>query len=110
MRAAGRGTSRRIERYVMLFPDPDSPTRPSVSPSATAKETPSTALIVPQRVTRCVRRSRTSMTGAVTTWTDAARSELAELGVERVAQPVAEQVESEHDQEDGEPGKARDPP
>src|SRR5437667_88620 len=69
MRAAGRGTSRRIERHVMLFPDPDSPTRPSVSPAATAKETPSTALIVPQRVTRWVRRSRTSMTGAVTTET-----------------------------------------
>ena len=52
MRAAGRGVSRKIERHVMLLPEPDSPTRPSVSPSATAKDTPSTALIVPQRVTR----------------------------------------------------------
>ena len=43
-----------------------SPTRrrgPSVSPSPTLKDTPSTALIVPQRVTMWVRRSRTSMTG-----------------------------------------------
>jgi hypothetical protein len=52
MRAAGRGVSRKIERHVMLLPEPDSPTRPSVWPSPTAKDTPSTALIVPQRVTR----------------------------------------------------------
>jgi hypothetical protein len=51
MRAAGRGTSRSTDRHVMLLPEPDSPTRPSVSPSPTANETLSTALIVPQRVT-----------------------------------------------------------
>src|SRR5256886_4329968 len=42
------------------------PTSPSVSPSPSAKDTPSTALIVPQRVTMCVRRSRTSMTADTT--------------------------------------------
>src|SRR5206468_219872 len=65
MRAAGRGTSRSTDRHVMLLPDPDSPTSPSVSPSATAKETPSTALIVPHRVTMWVRRSSTAMTGGL---------------------------------------------
>ena len=39
-------------KQVMLLPEPDSPTRPSVSPSATLNDTPSTALMVPQRVTR----------------------------------------------------------
>src|SRR5207248_2538419 len=53
-------------RLVMLWPGPDSPTRRSVSPSPSAKDTPSTALIVPQRVTMCVRRSRTSMTADTT--------------------------------------------
>ena len=53
-------------RHVMLLPEPDSPTSPSVSPSRTVKDTPSTALIVPQRVTMWVWRSRTSTTGADT--------------------------------------------
>ena len=36
----------------MLLPEPDSPTSPSVSPSSTVNDTPSTALTVPQRVIR----------------------------------------------------------
>src|SRR5207248_1509382 len=39
----GRGTRRRIESAVRLFPDPDSPTRPTISPRATESETPRTA-------------------------------------------------------------------
>ncbi len=34
----------------MLFPDPDSPTSPSVSPASTENDTPSTAFTVPHRV------------------------------------------------------------
>ena len=40
---AGCGTSCMIDSAVTLFPDPDSPTSASVSPSARSKETPSTA-------------------------------------------------------------------
>src|SRR5215468_2526707 len=126
VRAAGLGARRRIDRHVMLLPEPDSPTRPSVSPSPSAKETPSTARIVPQRVTRCVRRSRTSRTGVVIARLQmplqspacaalsgvarCAASQLAKLGVEGVAEPVAQKIEGEDDEEDGEAGEERGPP
>ena len=35
--------SRSAQRATVLFPDPDSPTRPKVVPASTSKETPSTA-------------------------------------------------------------------
>ena len=54
MRAAGRGTSRRRDSAVMVFPQPDSPTMPSVSPARREKLTPSTALTTPQRVKQYV--------------------------------------------------------
>src|SRR5579883_1965509 len=40
-------SSRRITRPIVVFPDPDSPTSPSVSPCAIAKSTPSTAFTSP---------------------------------------------------------------
>src|SRR5262245_34852804 len=128
IRAAGRGWSRTRLRHVMLLPEPDSPTSPSVSPSARLNDTPSTARITPQRVTMCVRRSRTSTAGgaavgvvrlvllatgaprAGTSLAGRAGSELAELRVEGVPEPVTEEVERKDDQQDGEPGEAGHPP
>src|SRR3954451_15658286 len=49
-----------IVRQVTLFPEPDSPTMPSVLPFATWKLTPSTSLTTPSSVRKCVRRSLTS--------------------------------------------------
>jgi hypothetical protein len=49
-----------IVRQVTLFPQPDSPTMPSVFPFSTEKLTPSTALTTPSSVRKLVRRSRTS--------------------------------------------------
>src|SRR5690606_19226504 len=46
------------------LPDPDSPTRPRVSPGAMAKETPSTARTSPRGVWKTVRRSSTTSRGA----------------------------------------------
>ena len=43
IRPAGLGSSRMIARLVTLLPQPDSPTRPSVSPGSSANETPFTA-------------------------------------------------------------------
>ena len=40
-------SSRMTQRAIVDLPQPDSPTTPSVSPSLTAKETPSTALTAP---------------------------------------------------------------
>ena len=39
-----------IVRHVTLFPEPDSPTMPSVLPFSTLKVTPSTALTMPSSV------------------------------------------------------------
>ena len=39
-----------IVRQVTLLPEPDSPTMPSVLPSSTVNETPSTALTIPSSV------------------------------------------------------------
>ena len=40
--AGGVGTSRITESIVTLFPDPDSPTTPTLSPARTTRSTPST--------------------------------------------------------------------
>ena len=47
-----------------LFPDPDSPTTPSVSPEAIEKEMPSTAFTTPSSVRNWTRRSFTSSSGS----------------------------------------------
>ena len=44
-------------RALTLLPQPDSPTRATVSPSSTSQETPSTARTTPPRVRNCVWRS-----------------------------------------------------
>ena len=58
----GEGITRIIDSAVTDLPQPDSPTIPSVSPRLSEKLTPSTAFVVPHRVTKCVVRSRTSRT------------------------------------------------
>jgi len=50
----GGGTRRIIERAVTLFPQPDSPTIPSVSPFLREKETSLTALTGPSEVKKQV--------------------------------------------------------
>ena len=45
-----------IERLVTLLPQPDSPTRPMISPRSTWKSMPSTARTTPSRVWNDVRR------------------------------------------------------
>ena len=54
-----------IVRQVTLFPEPDSPTIPSVCPFSTENETPSTALTTPSSVRKDVRRSLTSRSATV---------------------------------------------
>ena len=56
----GSGTSRRMERAVIDFPDPDSPTMPTVSPRLTRKSMPSTARTIPPRTMNWVLRPLTS--------------------------------------------------
>src|SRR5215831_4028026 len=63
LRPAGSGTSRTSDRQVTDFPEPDSPTRASVSPAWRMKLTPSTARVTPRRVKKCVLRSSTTSSG-----------------------------------------------
>jgi hypothetical protein len=61
----GFGLRLRIDIIVTLFPEPDSPTTPRVSPGRTANEMPSTAFTIPSSVLKYVRRSRTSSSGSL---------------------------------------------
>src|SRR3990170_8809086 len=52
----GGGTRFSIERAVTVFPQPDSPTRPSTRPFWSMRLRFSTALMTPDRVKKCVVR------------------------------------------------------
>src|SRR6266849_3816893 len=86
----GSGISRRIESAVIVLPDPDSPTMPTISPRSTSKLTPSTALTTPPDVKNWTRRSWTLRSGA--------RALSPHPGIERVAQPITQPVESHQGQ------------
>src|SRR6202030_1317086 len=75
---------------VWLLPDPDSPTTPTVSPSAIAKDTSLTALTSPSRMVKRVLRFLTSSSAKMLN-----NPCSTVLGVEGVAQPVADEVEAE---------------
>ena len=64
IRPAGAATRRMTESALTLLPQPDSPTRATVSPSRTSQETSSTARTTPPRVVNWVLRWRTSRRGA----------------------------------------------
>ena len=53
-----------IDNAVIVLPQPDSPTMPSVSPESTYSDTPSTARTVPSRSEIWVWRSSISSSGA----------------------------------------------
>src|ERR1051326_1791581 len=92
----GRSTMRRIERAVMLLPHPLSPTMPRVAPGIMSKLTPSTAFTVPSSCVKYVLRFRTE------------RSGLSAIGVGRVPEPIAQEVEG-HDRNDYGDGRQHQP-
>src|SRR5687768_16902994 len=89
---------------VIDLPAPDSPTTPSTSPGASENETPSTTVSTPCRVANSTRRSATSST------LGAPPPPLPESGIERITQPVAEDIEGEYQRDQGDAGEHRDPP
>src|SRR5262245_51507312 len=105
---APRGRSPTIERQVVVLPLPDSPTSPSVSPAPRAKLTPSTARMTraPPKVRKWVWRSETSRTGGI----GSEPLQVPELGMEADAQPVAEELARQHDEQDAQSGEHREPP
>src|SRR6478609_5540039 len=82
-----------IARPVTDFPAPDSPTTPRTSPLAMSKEIPSMARSRLRRVTNSTRRLRTERTASVMRLVRKLRRFSSEFWIERVAQPVAEQVD-----------------
>src|SRR5882757_8975319 len=98
-----------IASPVTDFPAPDSPTTPSTSPLAMSKEIPSMARRALRRVTNSTRRLRTESTGSVMRFA-ACKPVSSELRIERVAQPVAEQVDGENQSRQRNAGKGDDPP
>src|ERR1700677_335039 len=98
-------------RPVTDFPAPDSPTTPSTSPLAMSKEIPSMARSTPRRLTNSTSRWRTERTGTVMRF-DVRKLQRfsSEFRVERVAQPVTEQVDREDQSGKREARKGDDPP
>ena len=66
IRPGGCGISRMIDSILTLFPEPDSPTIPSVSPAAMSYVTPSTAWTTPSSVLNSTVRSLIERTGSGT--------------------------------------------
>src|SRR3954462_10714590 len=87
---------------VTLLPEPDSPTTPKSSPLSTVRSMPSTARNGPRWVWNSTERLRISSNAM-------APPSALQLRVERVAQPVAEQVEGEHRHQDREAREGDDP-
>ena len=83
------------------LPEPDSPTIASTSRSSTCSETPLTARNGPDAVWNSTTRFSISKQR---------HHDLLELRVERVAQAVADQIDGEHGDQDGEARKGHHPP
>src|SRR6266498_4975009 len=94
-----RASKPRMASDVTLFPHPDSPTMPSVSPAAMSNEMPLTACTVPRRVQKRTCRSSTERRAVLATG--------AKLRIQRLPQPVADQIETEHREDDRNAGDNR---
>src|SRR6266550_2953844 len=85
-----------------LLPEPDSPTIPSVSPGKSSYETPSTAWTIPSSVLNSTTRSLIARSGSGT------HPPL--LGIERVPEAVADEVDAKDDGHDRQAWEDRQPP
>src|SRR5271155_3947673 len=77
---------------VIVLPEPDSPTTPRLSPSASENDVRSTTRCEPRGVGRSTASSATSRS---------ILSPRLQFRIERVAQAVAEKIEAEHAERDG---------
>src|ERR1700722_16241519 len=93
-----------IDSAVIVLPQPDSPTMPSVSPSSTCSDTPSTACTMPFLSWISVRRSSICKSATL--------SPLPALqpGLERVPERVADEVERNARQHDQHARRVDQPP
>src|SRR5579863_10182094 len=96
-------------RPVTDLPAPDSPTTPSTSPFAMSKEMPSMARNTLWRVTNSTRRLRTERTGSVMR-SDFSKARSSKFRIERIAQPIAEQVDRKDQNRERKSREGHDPP
>src|SRR5436190_2229160 len=96
-----------IENAVTLFPQPDSPTTPSVLPRWIDRSTPSTARTTPSSVSNQVFRPRSSRRGASLSLVISLPPQPRVRGI---AEPFADEVVSGDRQEDQQAREDRDPP
>src|ERR1051326_397791 len=101
-RALG-GSAPRMVRARVVLPQPDSPTRPMISPRRKARLTASSTCAVPPSVEYVTETSRTDSRS-----TSIGTSR--ELRVQSVPQPVAQQIETDDDQQDRDARRGRVPP
>src|ERR1700720_726913 len=97
-------------RPVTDFPAPDSPTTPRTSPLAMSKEIPSMARSRLRRGTNSTRRLRTERTASVMRLVRKLRRFSSEFWIERVAQPVAKQVDRKDQARQRKAREGDDPP
>src|SRR6185437_7731436 len=93
-----------MDMAVMVLPQPDSPTRPTVSPRRTVNDTPSTGCTASLRRRMSVRRSCTRSSSVTR------RSPFLQPDFERGPQRVADEVEGHDRQHDGDAGRVDQPP
>src|SRR5256885_16473271 len=84
----------RIALASVVLPQPDSPTRPMISPGRIVRLTPSSTLATPDSVAKETRRFSTSRRLSPGNATS-------DPWIEDVAQAVAQKIEAHHDEEDG---------
>src|SRR5487761_1302001 len=95
-----------MDSAVIVLPQPDSPTTPSVSPGSTCNDTPSTAWTTPSRSLIWVWRSLISSSGA----TNSPFLPALQPCLERVPQRVADEVECDTGQDDRDARRVDQPP
>src|SRR6478609_7826202 len=109
------GSKPRMAIDVTLLPEPDSPTMPSVSSGSSVKLTSSTARTSPSSVGKRTERLRTcksasasmSSPGIGCSVTGMVVMSVGRLRVERISQPIAEEVDTQHGQQDRQTGEVQ---
>src|SRR6218665_1616326 len=99
-----RGMRCMIAAPVIDLPAPDSPTTPRTSPLAMEKLTSLRATSVPRRVSNSTRRFSTERI------VSDMLSSLSQPGIERVAQPIAQEIDGQDQRREREAGEGDDPP
>src|SRR5262245_2964336 len=93
-----------MARMIVVLPQPDSPTRPTISPGRIARLMRSSTGAVPFPVRKESENSPISRSAVIIS------GAAPRPGIEDVTQPVSDKVEAEHGQKDREAGRQRIPP